>query len=112
VVQCFDLDTQAHDHSDDNHLYLLYNIHVRALSSIATLCLLPLDRFIAKIPDPFIGPKGVRILLLLRGIGGCAFFIEYSFAWSSHRVFISSAPLGYLGYTTPSNIYLSQMLPS
>jgi len=33
----------------------------------------------AKIPDPFIGPKGVRILLVLRGIGGCAFFIEDSF---------------------------------
>ncbi|KIM44307.1 hypothetical protein M413DRAFT_443317 [Hebeloma cylindrosporum] len=41
--------------------------------------------FIAKIPDPFIGPKGVRILLLLRGIGGSVglFGIYYSLQYLS-----------------------------
>ncbi|KIM44304.1 hypothetical protein M413DRAFT_378885 [Hebeloma cylindrosporum] len=41
--------------------------------------------FIAKIPDPLLGPKAVRILLLLRGIGGFVgvFGIYYSLQYLS-----------------------------
>jgi hypothetical protein len=53
------------------------------LTSLCALCLHPLNRFVAKIPEPFIGPKGVRILLLLRGIGGYPFFINYPFDYTS-----------------------------
>ena len=67
-----------------------------------------LNRFIAKIPDPFIGPKGVRMLLLLRGIGGYALPIEHPRNHISHDIIIHPASLGYLGYTTPFNTYLSQ----
>ncbi|KIM44305.1 hypothetical protein M413DRAFT_378817 [Hebeloma cylindrosporum] len=41
--------------------------------------------FVAKIPNPLIGPKGVRILLLLRGIGGSIglFGLYYSLRYLS-----------------------------
>ena len=109
LVQCSNFVTQAHDHSDDSYLHRLYDIHVRTLEDCYASYSYPLNRFIAKIPDPFIGPKGVRILLLMRGIGGCAFSIEHPY---SHHLFMHPAPLGYLGYTTPFNIYLSQTLLS
>ncbi|KIM44302.1 hypothetical protein M413DRAFT_443310 [Hebeloma cylindrosporum] len=41
--------------------------------------------FVAKIPDPFLGPKAVRVLLFLRGIGGSVglFGIYYSLQYLS-----------------------------
>jgi hypothetical protein len=65
---------QAHGHSNGDYIHWVYDIHVRwALKDHCALCSHPLNRFMAKIPDPFIGPKGVRMLLLLRGIGGYPF---------------------------------------
>ena len=72
--------TQAHGHSNVNHIHRLYDTHVRLLSTITrALCSHPLNRFMTKIPDPFIGPKDVRGLLFLRGIGGYS-FSKYTFA--------------------------------
>ena len=35
-MQRSDFATKAHDHSDDNYLHWLYDIHVRTLSKLAT----------------------------------------------------------------------------
>ena len=68
-----------------------------------------LNRFIVKIPDLYIGPKGALRILLMSGIGGYAISIEHS---CDYNPSLYLALLGYLGYTTPFNICPSQTLPS
>lgn len=55
-----------------HHLVVLRIIYVRtstglAGSKLTTKC----SRYITKVPDPFLGPKGVRLLLAFRGFFGC-----------------------------------------
>jgi len=45
--------------------------------------------FIAKIPDPFLGPKGVRVLLLIRGF--CGFFGLFGVYYSLQYLSLSDA---------------------
>ena len=44
-------------------------LHVHRLSKFLRLALIIIRRW-KRIPDPFLGPKGVRTLLFLRGIAG------------------------------------------
>src|SRR5260221_4240412 len=65
-------------------------------------------RYWQKIPDPFLGPKGVRGLLVLRGFAGYRVLRGLSnISFSQSKSF--SASLVFLGYISPSNTYLCLM---
>ena len=61
----------------DNYLSLLSNIYVNNQVSVISLSwthlLSLLFRITANVPDPILGPKGVRLLLLFRGFIGSVF---------------------------------------
>jgi drug/metabolite transporter (DMT)-like permease len=79
-----------------------------------TNLLLTTSRFIKRIPDPIIGPKGVRTLLAIRGITGSAlisvlnvlmfisslrFFALSSFYWALQYLSVADATV--LTFLTP-----------
>jgi len=57
----------------DHYLCLLYNLHVRPM--VARLLSVVVAHSVQALEgrsDPFLGPKGVRSLLVLRGVSGYA----------------------------------------
>jgi hypothetical protein len=61
-------------------------------------------RYWQKIPDPFLGPKDVRGLLVLRGVAGYRVLCDLSnVSISQSKSF--SASLVFPGYISPSNTY-------
>ena len=71
------------------------------------MCLIIL-RYWQKIPDPFLGPKGVRGLLVLRGFAGYRVLCSLSSISISHPKSFS-ASLVFLGYISPSNTFPCRM---
>jgi hypothetical protein len=73
-----------------NHNCLLSLVHVRPFSAASRdRCQISI-RYWKKIPDPFLGPKGVRTLLVFRGFCGCesplvACAQSYEFSVPCHR---------------------------
>lgn len=53
-----------------HNICLLHHIHVTSSSDLLAPFLKDLIRFCAGVPDPLLGPKGVRLLLLFRGFSG------------------------------------------
>lgn len=49
---------------------MLHSLYVSNFWSQRILSLTLFQRYYAQIPDPFLGPKGVRLMLMLRGFFG------------------------------------------
>jgi hypothetical protein len=97
------------DLSPGHHIYMLRDIYVCQLF-IQDNCLLTTRRIIKKIPDPITGPKGVRTLLVVRGITGCALYTDlYT---RGLDVFHDSGFLDYGACIGRFSIYPSQMQQS
>lgn len=89
----------------DDHKLFLPRLHVNPLFVVQRLPLI-IIRYWKRTPDPLLGPKGVRTLLLLRGFAGCVFCRcqSFDFSYSHHRFLANYGVYSSVKYLSLSDV--------